>query len=367
VTGVGGTFSIPDVTPPYDLYVVGTAASGLFGSGTYPAVNVYAGLTVANPSITRLQRKTNLLPFCTTGTTCQSVSGGLTGGNATNPLMVAWSKGGSSSTADATFAFTVGGFSDAAPTQAGTLYALQYAADAGGVPQSFLYGTLATTLNRSANNLRDIPVAAVASTKTMSGTLVLPPGFVSPNISLYSQLGSAESVVRYQPITSLAINGAVPNIAAADFGSMLHVTATLDGATTSASVPLVDAANDLNITLPTPATLALPADAAPGVTTATPFSWDDDASSVSELTLTAASVLSIHVFTATEQATIPNIPGYALPANTSFSWRVTTYAGHGAVDDLAGPVEIAHTASQDFTGPKRADADSGSRTFTTAN
>ena len=359
-SGTGGSFMFTDVSPPYDIYTVGTTG---FGTAT-PSVIYYQGLTRTDPVVSVSQPLFLILPLGSSGTIAGAKSGN---SDATNPMMIAWDSGGAQTVAPSTYSFSAS-WPKAAARQ-GTLYGFQFSRKLTGAPDVFTgYGSSGlVTVSENVTNTVNLVMPAPA-TAALAGAITAPSGFPSPTITLTQQLGSASSLVLWTGTTTAAA-ATIPLVGAGK--SSLFATATLDNATTQFVHPALAAAADVTFALPAPSVQSAPLNAATGVTVATPFTWSPAPNTVYQVTLstttaTGTAKAQYSVFTTSTTATIPMVPELTLPLNQSFTWNVNGFGPNASINDAASATGPQFASSADFTGTVHWFTNSTDRSFTTA-
>lgn len=364
-SGAGGVFTFTDVTPPYDLY---TFTNGGCGNSPLPTVYYFDDLTRADPTVSAAVYFTNciFIPpiLCTAPAPNSSVSGMKSGtGNNTDFVLWAWSEGSFSSPT----LNTNGSFSGTASwcsgnTSSGSLEALQFTKKGNGAPDTFL-GYAKTTLSLTNGSPRTnvgLVFTAVNSTGTIQGTLNGPSGLPTPSVELVQQFSGRSR--QLWTANTTAIDAAFPIIASAG-GTTLYASSSMSGVGSSYFVHPLTATATLDFTMPAPALLMMPADAATGVTTQTMFEWTASPGVISQVYMSGTGA-AFYIYTTSNSTTIPVVPELALPAATSFSWSITSFAPAASTNDAAG-TDALRTAGYEFTGALHAHSNSVSRSFTT--
>ena len=348
-SGAGGVFTFTDVTPPYDLYTFGD--SGPTSSPT-PAVFLFNGLTRPDPIVTA-PATFNLTLFLLCGiiSPCPAspVTGTKTGsGTNTDPVVFAWTNGSVAETLDPSGTYSGSISWSSGSTNQGVLHALQLTRRASGAPNTFLgYAKSGqVTLTSGTAATINLGFASVNSTATLTGTVNGPSGYPSPLISLMQQFGSTQAAL-WTTTTTTTVDATFPLIAAAG-GNSLFASTSLNGGTSTFVQPLT-ATVAVNFPMPAAAVLALPADAATGVTTATHFTWTSAASTINELDISTGTPTkaAYKIFTTSSDVTIPVVPELALPANQTFSWQVVAYGPNATIDEAAAANELESVSSTD--------------------
>jgi len=367
-SGAGGVFMFTDVTPPYDLYTFGDSGST---SSPTPAVFLFNGLTRPDPIVTA-PATANLTPvvLCGIVSPCPSspVTGTKTGsGTNTDPVVFAWTNGAFSGTLDPSGTYRGQITWSSGSTNQGVLHAIQLTRRASGAPNTFLgYAKSGqVTLTSGTAATVNLGFASVNSTATLTGTVSGPSGYPSPSISLMQQFGGTQAPL-WTTTTTTTVDATFPLIAAAG-GTTLVASTSLNGGTSTFVQPLA-ATVAVDFAMPAAVVLALPADAMPGVTASTHFTWTSAASTINEVDIStgAPTRAAYKIFTTSSDATIPVVPELALPANQAFSWQVVGYGPNATIDEAAAANELESVSSADYSGLAHAQTFSSSRSFTSA-
>ncbi len=352
-TAAGGAFSFTDVTPPYDLYVLGNEGTS---SSPIPSVFYYDDLTRPDPIVTG--------PTVTSGITSVGRSAPLSGnfaGGAGSAYVAAWSTGGFTNTIDSETNFSFTARWGGGTTVTGNLHGVAYSRKASGAPNAFTYGRTADTM-LTASTAATLPIVLQGGITTVpiTGTITPPPGYAS-TLTMHQQFGTASAPLWTTTVTTV-VDANAPVLPLAGTAN-IHVTADLGNATSSFVYP-VSAATDVTFAMPLAATITAPADAALGVTATTALTWDAPAGMIHRVILRGTSVRYV-VYTAKNTTTIPTIPTLPLPANADFTWAITGYGPHASIDEAAATDELESVSTSDFVGPPHAVTSSLSRTFKT--
>ena len=334
ITDANGSFTISNVTPPYDL----VAVSGKVGV-------VYQGLTLTSPTIV-LYNSLPTLP--NTGTVMGSVSPTtlLTAANYTTS--VAWGSPETTIFADSNsfstnpFSLTLDWFGPASTT--GNLHVLQW-------------------LNNSTTNLP----TSYSGYQTKSGVVVAASGTTSNqdmtmgSVTSANLTGTLTVPTAYSPVfnvLTLTWGDGATMILAADSGppgstfnyvmpSGVGATVTILALATSTGVAsgafmsgLAPNATNVSMVVPAASTQGIPADAATGITTAQAFTWTPFAGGI-DLVIFQPNLSTdptYYVFTAATTTTIPDLSAQALGLPTgahSYSWYVYGLAPFATLNAFA--------------------------------
>lgn len=355
-SNANGEFTIAGVTPPYDITVV--ISSNKLGI-------TYRGLTRSDPTLVNFFSSTPL-------TNSATISGTVSGGAgyplpANHTSRVAYDSpevSGYSSPNSITGGYTLGLSWNGNTTANGDLHALQWQANAAGMPQAYTgYATKAgvTISNGGSFPNQNLPLASVTA-GTISGTITVPSTVTLGVKSLYLEVSSDLAILLGQESgATAAFTYAVPNIANTTMRVAAMGSGASGGFSTALKTGISAGATGVSVTLPEVPQLSLPVDAATNISNTTPFSWTTSASVV-YLALFAGpgGEPNYVVITGASTATIPDLTslGLGLPSSMSYSWVVYIFGPHASIDAAAG----ANGIVPDGDGVT---AFSSSRTFTT--
>jgi hypothetical protein len=361
MSGVGGAFTFTDVSPPYDIYTVGTTG---FGTLTTPTVFYFQGLTRPDPVVSAPQSFLIALPLGSTGTIAGSKSGNT---DVTNPMMIIWDSGGTQTVAPSSYSFTASW--PKAATRAGTLYGFQFSKKATGAPDVFTgYASSGqVTISENTTNTVNLTMSAPA-TAALTGSITAPAGFPNPTITLTQQIGASNSLVLWTATTTAAA-ATIPLVSAGK--AAMFATATLNNATISFVHPALAAATDITFALPAPSTQNAPLDQAVGVTATTQFTWTPAQNTVYEVTFATTTTQGsakarYQLYTTSSNVKPPVVPELALPSNQSFTWAVNGYGPNTSINDAASATGLESVSSADFDGARHWFTNSTDRAFTTS-
>jgi hypothetical protein len=219
----------------------------------------------------------------------------------------------------------------------GTLHLLRWTAT-GGAPSNYTgYGSIPLTLTGE-NQQVTVQASPVAS-GAVSGTLVLPSGYAAGGRAFYAVLDvhTSHHITSFSSTSPLFEDVVTPAVPGAQIQIWGNGSAG-DGGSVRSIRHYSPTESGIELDVPEAPVLTLPADDELGITTETPFVWAPlgGAAGVCILEIRAGSRW-IRVVTSETTTTIPDIPGYALPADTTISWTVQCYAPFGGVDAFAGP------------------------------
>ncbi len=343
-----GGFSVPNVFTPYTATVVESTQ----------AVQ-YQGLTRQNPSLNALLS----LPQNHSSTLSGSFTGGsYPEGPSANTVFLFSSPQttaslGNQPSGNYSVPVTWAGPS----TTVGTLYALQIQSGATGLPTSYPgYGTVGVQFQDMGTLSQNIALSSV-TTGTFSGAIESVPSgytlsFVAVSLVPASGVNMA-AVFDSSANTSFAYE--VPSIS----NTEISVTAAATSAVGEFSYILqtgLSANATVTLNIPAAPTLISPANAATGVTAATPFSWTPFPSGIHEFQATpTGSGPAFYIFTASTSVDLADA-GLPLPASAGYSWHVVGFAPLTTVDELAEPGGIT------FLTIDLSQGYSATNTFTTA-
>jgi hypothetical protein len=333
VTDADGRFSIPDVTPPYDLALV--------APGSPPMAGLYQGLTRPDPTLV-------LLFFLAPGEPHTGVVSGRVFGGDPIPSDGEFT-GVVFSSPEATGLLTLTSRDYTLPlawfgpeTTFGTVYMLRWKSPGPGRPPTEYVSFASTTAVRvtddqtSDGSLQPFD----AGTASISGEVVAPAGvtLISKSLSLeFSDhalfpLGSDQNAeTRFNFVVPDHITLTAVVTAIAEFPS--------GAATFRRQSGIARGANDVAVVLPTPALQSTPADGSTGVSASTEFRWSPLEGGVHLVVFNGPGTKpSFYVVTGESGTRIPDLStlGAALPPASPYSWFVVGIAPFGSVDDYTG-------------------------------
>jgi hypothetical protein len=367
-TDASGNFSIANVTTPYDIGVV---------DATSKAALVYKGLTRTDPSLLFIGSTPGT---SRTGTVSGKISGGTFTPNqgASDITRVVFASPevlrNANTAASGTFGpINLSWFGPTATT--GTLYALQFTSDAGGLPVASGYKGYGVRSGIAVNDggtlTNQFDTLQTVSTGQFTGTVTVPSGYTlagklvyvrvsqSAVISLFSEGNANTNLSYYTP----GISGAT---------LLLGVAASKSGGGNGIfwKTGLATSATGVSVNFVAPPEVSLPVNAATGVDTTVTFSWTAMTGGVHLVVFQGgAGAPSYYVLTSGTSATIPNMKtfGLGLPASTAYSWYVYGFGPFATVDDAAGSAGFITALSVPVAAAGDAYyGQSASRTFTTA-
>ncbi len=355
-----GVFTFTDVTPPYDLYLYGYDAC--LGR---TAVYYYDDLTTATPVIGAGTVDTACPDYYQTAT----VSGTVTGVDADTmkPLRIAWSDTeGTATTVDMAGAYSFEArWDNNSYMKTGAVHALQWATKPSGAPDTFVgYGkTTPTTLTGSGSATSLDITLAPPMTAAVSGQVMPPPGFTTPQITLVQRLGNAE--LPLWVTTTQQVDATVPVSA----GPSAIIAKTVFGQSESVYVrPEITGNTNVSAHMLAPAIQGEPADAATGVKPMmTTFSWSAPPGTVSLVYLRseACCPTDFYIITDKTSITLPAIQIWPIHPNTPFTWFVESYGPATSVNDMATEAAARRIGKPALQGAPYKYARSLSRTLTT--
>ncbi|RIH90939.1 hypothetical protein Mterra_00017 [Calidithermus terrae] len=337
-TASDGTFSIPNVSTPYDAVV--------FNSGT-KIVNYYKGLTRSDPSLTAI----NLASF--TPPKSASFSGNLSGGagfpnpaNHTTRVFFGSPEtlqSGSSVAGPAYGPVSAAWFGP--DSTSGNVYALQWQFDPGtGFPIDYKgFGSKALTLSNGGTfNNQDVTLGSLAE-DTFSGSVSVPAGYTLNQRRVNLRVAPGSGTVLLTDASAAAgfsyvtprITGATISLLATASSGVKSSLAWKAGAATNAS--------GVSVSLTAAPGLTVPVNNATGVTINTDFQTTGFSGGVNVFYFKhlAGSNPDIYVITTANTTKIPDLSaiGLGLPTSgaVSYSWQVIGVAPFTSTDLAAGP------------------------------
>lgn len=358
LTNGSGQFSVPNVTPPYDVYIARADAGG----GT-----LYTDLTRADPFLDAL-----FSPPSSVGSTITATLQAAGGSTFTSPnpaatraaFHVTHTRGTmfrGASPGDPVAALSLEWTWGGASSLAGTLHAFQYTETSGVVTGYTGYGfTYFTGLEPSESQALGTVNMNPVTNRTLSGTVTAPQGY---------------NVAMLQTAVTL-IDGTDIQHSQSDSGTFSHVLPGLPGASgkvTVLALPTTPAgaagivATRSGITLPeTSFTMTFPnvplphgiapAAAATEVGAGTQMSWQEVPNAAYVLTFRTDDALDtpafIHVVTARESIALPDFApfGVPIPSHATYSWRLVALTEYPSTDALAVADVIRRVSRYEVTG-----------------
>jgi hypothetical protein len=343
LSGPNGAFVFADVTPPYDIYIVGT--TGLNSASFKPTVYYVVGVTRSDPVVSAPQLDTTTTFPPTNSTT---VAGAASGGDARNPLTVIWDGGGQTTTTTGAYSFDAE-WSPATETTTGTLYGFQFSRKPNGAPDVFTgYGTSGVVgLTGTVGQTGPIPASVDLNlvrpmNAALTGTITPPPGFDETLLELDLQVGTKGAILTLWPDTITTVVDATIPVVSASKASLVGLSITSgNGRSVFFAIPDLTASADISMVLPPPPEAVGPVGNATGVTSVTEFSWTSSPKSIYQVDVNSSGTEARYVVeTASAMLTLPVIPEVPLPRDISFHWTVVGLAPYASIDDAVGAAAI---------------------------
>lgn len=333
-TDASGAFSVPDVTPPYDIVTVAPGKEDLI---------LLKGLTLRAPTLFVSSDDSAPRKATLAGT----VSGGQTPYSTTNePSLTFISPEVSEelyplNRTTGAFSTSVSWGGPAATT--GSIHALQsVGSSASGAPTSFIaYGRLdnVTLAEGGTFSGKDVVMRGVTNS-TLAGTLTLPGGYTTTSVRLKAQLPSAPLDLFFVSRPNNSFSYPVPVLEQATYSLEVSATKEADGVRfiTERVQAGLAAGSTTPLVLAESPELLQPANGARGVARSTPLSWTATAGGVSLVQLSLDTPTSPRWVIITREATteLPDLSALGLnpSANTELTWGVATLDGLESVDAL---------------------------------
>ena len=368
LSGPNGTFTFTDVTPPYDIYTVGTTGNS---APFVPTVFYVQGVTRPDP-IVNAPMPPVIRDSSSNGTT---ISGTKTGSDA-NPLVVAWDSGGFTFSTTGSYSFGAR-WSPATDTRTGILYGFQYSKKANGAPDVFTgYGESGpVTLTGMVGGVAPVPATINLSltppqTAALTGEITAPPGFSLPLLALSQQTGrTGNGITLWQSLAS-TLDATIPLVSSGT-SSLLALSTSSGNDVTGFIYPGLHTPTDVTLALPAPAVQLSPIAAATGITRATTFTWSASSMTIYQVTFSTTptkgtSKVIYQITTTSASTTLPIVPELPLPNSQSFDWFVQGVAPHGSIDDAVSSRDIGSAPVPTFDGSFYTFTASHSIGFTTA-
>jgi hypothetical protein len=351
ITGSDGTFTIDNVTTPYDLISVVSTPSKL---GV-----VYKGLTRTDPVILHMGLSP-ALPYSGT------VSGNLSPAPAIKTY-VAWGSPEVTKTSGNIAVNPYGlSLSWLGPTSTtGTLHALKWH-PASGLPTGYDgYGTRTgvTVANSGSTTGQDISLTGVTS-GNISGTITLPASYTLFGKAVNVAFDDGASIPIVADLTATtSFNYLTPASVSGTITLTVVATGT-DGLSAVGKTGLDPSATGVALAPQTVPVLGLPADNGTGITTSTSFTWSAFTGGLHLVVFTpaVASDPTYSVLTVGTSTTIPDLSGEGLGLPTggaSYDWSIIAVAPWASVDAFAGDHVLIPSVDTYY------EAIGATRTFTT--
>lgn len=336
-TTASGTFSIPNVTIPYDI--------SLIVSSTKTAV-VYKGLSRSDPKLWYLGPGTSVVYYNA------SISGTVpaASGKITRVIFVSGTNY-SYTTADqtaGTYSLNIS-WREAIDSLAGKIYVLRYTTNTSGLPIDYdAYGSKVLTVkNGVTHSNQNFSVSDLSnpSETTMSGTIVRPTDYTLSYRTLNIQLDGALIYIAQEYTSPVPDNFSyiVPSVAGITFAVTVHASKTSTPNNPSSyfrKTGIAPGSSGVNIKLETAPHLALPLHNSTNVDTLTDFTWSQgggEGINLVEFYSGVSTNPTYYIFTMGSSLRLPNFSALALglPANTAYMWRVYRYLPVNSIDNAA--------------------------------
>lgn len=331
VTGTDGSFMLTGLSVPYDLMLTST---------TDQWAHVFEGMTGADPVLTSIAAGAMGPPtMARTATLTGTLTGGVLPLPAGNQLVVCAEGtsfpvyGGCDRLSSGDSSYNLTAQWNAVGSAPVRVHAVEYAVNGSNMPTSYIgYATASTTLIDGGTLNQDITLGPAPTTTVLTGTVTASSGVtatsgvaslrVSPNLSI--------AIAQFDPTAPTSI--LMPDLSGTSFD--VFATGTPTGGYLSLAWAAAVTGSTFALTLPSVPVLSTPAPGSTGVTTSTQFKADNQAGSL----LTFAWVPtgtgpSFAVTTAGDTATIPDVPGLALPSAADYGVQLIRSDGYANVDE----------------------------------
>ena len=344
VTDSAGGFTVPDVAPQYDAYVINAPTQEVF---------IYSGLSTRSPTFMLY----GSLPNNRTANLNGQITGGAGFPNPTGHKLIMGADAapymydlGSAAPAGPGFQFADMAWQGPATLQL-NVSALQFSVNTSGLPLGYdgQANAQMTVMDGQTVGKTDGSTAATNLTLTPVTTRTLT-GAISPvsdcklTTEVYTNAGTilsdAPSTQSYSYLLPTALAGDYLTI----FGSCKFKLEDAESTKQAFTTAGIGSGNTLDLTLPTPPELSLPVQDATGVTSSTPFRW---AAGSDPLTYTQFQTPSwtIYRIGLSSGTTFPDLSrfGIAFPKATTVTWQVTSVGvsgGTGTPEDFFATFEF---------------------------
>ncbi|MDI6804341.1 MAG: carboxypeptidase-like regulatory domain-containing protein [Bacteroidota bacterium] len=324
-TTAAGTFSIPNVTVPYDISVV---------VSTGKVAMIYKGLSRPDPKLLYLYFSGTSKSAAITGSVPVAI------GKTSKIYFVSGSYFSSTTADPTTGAYSFYGYwYDTSSTSNAKLFFLRYSTDGTGIPTIFDgYASKSLSVQNGASyTSQNFPTSDIVDPPdvTVSGVVSMPTGFSLSSRRLYIIFDNAKISLRSDPtpITSTSFDYAVPNIAGVQFGiraSAYKTSTPSDIGTSFTKLGINAGSTNVNVTLESSPRLALPPNNSPNIDYNSEFTWSQGTGDGVNLVQINSSISNnpvYYIFTRESNLKIPDFSthGLGLPPNTTYSWYVYRY------------------------------------------
>lgn len=325
-TAAGGAFTFEDVKPPYDLYTV-RQVTPLGSTVSSDHVRYYRGLTRPDPTVEVGSAGGGASLALNSATISGSLGGQATPITAATPLILLWTDPAQAARLNTTPSHAGYEFKPSwavTNTKTGTLHALQYDAST----PSWRHEKIDNlTLTKNEPRTVDLTLANLPTAGALTGTVTPPASFPAPQVAVSFHLAGSTYAI---PGTTLLH---LPSISGMTASYVFQ--SEMGGASSDVSFSGVTGAKDLTYAMKKPPTHTAPATNANANAT-TPFRWATaEPEAVSAVHWVQGS-LTVVVFTASSDTTIPSIPEKPLTAGAG-TWYAEIHGPMRHVNDIAGP------------------------------
>ncbi len=358
-TSAAGTFSIPNVTVPYDISVV---------VSTGKVAMIYQGLNRPDPKLLYLSFPSISKSATITGTAPAA------SGRTTRIYFVSGANYSLATADPTTGAYTLNArWFDTSNTLIGKLILLRFSTDITGNPTTFDgYASKSLTVQNGASySNQNFSTTEVVDPPdvTITGVVNIPAGYSISSRFLFIIFENAKIGLRseYAPIVSNNFNFAVPNISGVQFGiradaSMSSTPNTIGTSFTKLGISA--GSTNVNVTLESAPRLALPPHSSSNIDYNSEFTWSQgtgEGVNIVQMYSSVANSPRYYIFTRASNLKIPDfsVHGLGLPVNTLYSWSVYRYLPIPSTDYAASNTfikwmremtsDLGYTYSQTFT------------------
>jgi hypothetical protein len=183
---------------------------------------------------------------------------------------------------------------------------------------------------------------SVISTAQVSGTVTAASGYTIATKLLVLSLGTTGGMpLLSDPSTASPFTYNTPSISGATLGLTAIAGKSLVATSYAFKTGIATNATNVGLTIPAAPELSLPVNAATGIKTSSPFSWNAFSGGIHALVISpvVTSNPSYVVITAAASDSIPNLSaaGLGLPTNADYTWNVFGFAPFANTDAAAGP------------------------------
>jgi hypothetical protein len=349
-----GNFSATGVVSPYQLVVLQAAQK---------YAQVYQGVTRTDPIVVVFQAATNIKK-ATVKVNFSGVGTGTGLMDMSNPVNANGGVSGSVATPGTSYSTDL---QWTGPSSFETSICAILTSSTNNVATAInAYGEQERVFVQDAQTATATITMAPVATKTISGTVTVPAGFVVNAKTLAFVCGSKAQRPSY-PFTFDTGNASSFSYVAPVLTNLLQMSASAkkgDASLYTQQFGLAPDASGVSLVLPAPIELALPENNALGINpVTTKFSWSLSSLGVNQVsfTPTVQGPLGLTIYTSSASVNLPDLSalGYAFPKGVNYKWSANADSNVPSVNDALNGVPLSYLKNYSTSS-------SGERQFTTA-